>query len=200
MNSVLAGLDLAALFLRPALFWLALALALVCGIDWLARTRRINPFGPIARFFRSTVDPMFVPIERRVVRAGGTPASAPWWALALVVAGGIVVLALLDYARGMLLELTAASAGAPGGMVRLLVQWTFLLLRFALIVRIVSSWISLSAYSRWVRWSYALTEWMLRPLRRIIPPLGMFDLSPIVAWFALSLLEWFVLSLLVRPF
>jgi YggT family protein len=200
VNSVLAGVETAELVLRPALFWLAAALAAVFGVDWLVRTRRINPFNPLARFFRSTVDPLIAPVERRVLQAGGTPASAPWWALVFVVVGGIVLLALLDYVHGMLAELTAATGGAPGGMIRLFIQWTFLLLRFALIVRIVSSWIRISPYSAWVRWSYGLTEWMLRPLRHIIPPLGTFDLSPLVAWFGLSLLEWFALSLLVRPF
>jgi uncharacterized protein YggT (Ycf19 family) len=28
----------------------------------------------------------------------------------------------------------------------------------------------------------------VEPLRRIIPPLGMFDLSPLVAWFAIRIL------------
>jgi YggT family protein len=195
---VLAGLEYAEMFLRQALFWIALALGVIFAIDWLVRTRRINPFGPIARFFRSTVDPLIVPIERQVIRAGGTPASAPWWALVFVVVGGIVLLALLDYLHGKLTELMAATSGAPGGLVRLLIEWTFLILQFALIVRVISSWVGFSAYSRWVRWSYALTEWMLRPLRRIIPSVGMFDISPLIAWFGLSVLQWLVLSLLPR--
>jgi YggT family protein len=45
-----------------------------------------------------------------------------------------------------------------------------------------------------VRWSYRLTEPILGPLRRVLPPLGMFDLSPIVAWL---LLEWVIRPLLV---
>ena len=35
---------------------------------------------------------------------------------------------------------------------------------------------------------YAITEPVLGPARRIIPPLGMFDLSPIVVIFALQIL------------
>ena len=39
-------------------------LAVICLIDWLVRTRRINPFNPVARFFRSSVDPLLAPVER----------------------------------------------------------------------------------------------------------------------------------------
>jgi YggT family protein len=41
-----------------------------------------------------------------------------------------------------------------------------------------------------------LTEWLLEPLRRVLPPLGMFDISPMVAWLLLMLARWFVVGLL----
>lgn len=194
---MLTSFDFAVQLLRQALFWIALALAVVFSIDWLVRTRRLNAFGPLARFFRGTIDPWLVPIERRVIRAGGTPASAPWWALIVVVVGGIVLLAVLGYVRGMIADATLAADYGSRGYFRLLIQWTFLLLRFALLVRVLSAWISISPYSRWVRWSFVLTEWMLRPLRRAVPAVAMFDITPIIAWFALGLLEWAVMSTLM---
>ena len=39
-----------------------------------------------------------------------------------------------------------------------------------------------------------LTEWALRPLRRIIPPVGMFDLSFLVLFFVILLLRSAVLG------
>jgi YggT family protein len=69
-------------------------------------------------------------------------------------------------------------------------------LQLALIVRVISSWVRVSPYSKWVRWSYGLTEWMLAPLRRIIPLLGGIDVTPIVAYLLLGLLEGAVLRLL----
>jgi YggT family protein len=62
-------------------------------------------------------------------------------------------------------------------------------LRLALLVRVLSSWLPISPYSKWIRWSYALTDWMIIPLRRLIPSIGMIDITPIVAWFGLSLLQ-----------
>ncbi|MGH9022255.1 MAG: YggT family protein [Acidimicrobiia bacterium] len=42
---------------------------------------------------------------------------------------------------------------------------------------------------------YQLTEPVLGPIRRIIPPLGMFDLSPLLLFFGIQLLRGYVCSL-----
>jgi YggT family protein len=178
--------------LRYALFAAAVVAGVVAAVDWAVRTRRLNPFGGTARFFRRTVDPLMVPIERRVVRAGGRPASAPLWALGVVVVGGLLVIALLDFVTRQLAFAAAAVSLGGRGVLMLLIAWTFALLRIALVVRVISSWIRISPYSRWVRWSYGLTEWMLSPLRRIIPSLGGIDVTPIVAYLVLGLLEGLV--------
>jgi YggT family protein len=181
--------------LRIALFWSAAALAVVFAVDWLVRTRRISPFNPVARFFRSSVDPLLAPIERRVVRAGGMPASAPWWALVAVVVGGILLVTLLGFIRNQLVGIAFAASEGPRGIVRLLISLTFSVLNIALLVRVISSWFGASPYSKWVHWSYRLTEPILAPLRRIIPPLGMIDITPIVAYFLLGFLGRALVSL-----
>ncbi len=196
MNTFLDAVDLTVQAVRTALFWGAAVLAVVAAIDWLVRTRRIHPFGPIARFFRASVDPLIAPIERRVVRAGGSPASAPWWALGAVIVGGIALLSALDYLRDLVRDLLVASVGGPSHVVRVLVAWTFVVLQVALVVRVIGSWVRISPYSPWIRWSYALTEWLLRPLRQLIPPIGTIDVTPIVAYFVLSLVGQAVQSVL----
>jgi YggT family protein len=198
MNDVFGVLRAVSGGLRYALFAAAVVAAVVAAVDWAVRTRRLNPFGATARFFRRTVDPLMVPIERRVVRAGGRPSSAPLWALGVVVVGGLLLIALLDFLTGQIAAVAAALATGGPGVLMLLVSWTFSLLRVALIVRVISSWVGVSPYSPWVRWSYGLTEWMLAPLRRLIPLLGGIDVTPIVAYVALRLVESIVLGALVR--
>jgi YggT family protein len=173
---------------RTALLYLGVAAAVVCGVDWLVRTRRINPFSRPARFFRGRVEPLMLPIERVVVRAGGTPGSAPLWTVVAVAAGGVLLLSLLQFVGGLLSQVMFAIAD-PRGIPMLAVSWAFSILRLALLVRVLSSWLPISPYSRWIRWSYVLTEWMIAPLRRIIPRIGMIDITPVVAWFALSLIQ-----------
>jgi YggT family protein len=178
--------------LRTALFVVAVVLFVVFAIDWLVRTRRISPFGSVARWFRRAVDPMIMPVERRIVRAGGSPVSAPWWTLVAVVVGGILLIVGLEFVRNIIVSAVISASRGTRGLYDLLVSWTFGILQLALIVRIIASWFQMSPYSRWTRWSYPLTEWLLRPLRSVIPPLGMIDVTPIVAYFVLALLEGFM--------
>ena len=173
---------------RRVLFVLAVIAAAIALADWLVRTRRLNAFGAVARFCRRFVDPLMAPIERRVVRAGGLPTSAPWWTLVVVVVGGLLLIWVLEFLAGFFSS-AAAAVESPGGIARFLVALAFSILRVALIVRIVSTWFQISPYSKWIRWSYVLTEWMLAPLRRILPPFGPLDLSPLVAFLLLSLLQ-----------
>jgi YggT family protein len=174
--------------LRVALFWLALAVALVAALDWLVRTRRVQPFSFLARFCRRYIDPLLAPIERRVVRRGGLPSTAPWWALGVVVVGGLLLLALLEFLGRLFLQV-AWGASSPGRFGLMLVSWTFTLLRIALIVRVISSWFQISPWSKWIRWSFILTEWMLAPLRRIVPTFGPVDITPMVAFILLMILQ-----------
>lgn len=195
VTGLLGAFDLVLSALRPALFGLAVVLFVVFAFDWLVRTRRISPFSPLARFFRRAVDPALAPIERRVLRAGGLPASAPWWALVVVVIAGILLILTLQFVRNMVLMATVSASNGSRGVYDLVVSWTFGLLKLALIVRIIASWLQINPYKRWIRWSVSLTEWLLRPLRSVIPPFGMFDVSPLVAYFVLVLLESFMHSI-----
>lgn len=196
MSSALVTFDALYAILRIVFLVLAVALTAVATVDWMVRTRRLNPFSGTARFFRQRIDPLFVPIERRVIRAGGLPTTAPWWALAAVVIGGILVLSLIGFLRHIVVSAAIATSSGPLGLARLFIGWVFGILRLAIIVRVVSSWVSVSPYSKWVRWSYTLSEPLLRPLRSVVPTLGMIDITPIVAFFALLILESLVLSLL----
>jgi len=194
--SVFAAMVAALGIIRLVFFGLAVVAAGIFLLDWLVRTRRISPFSPIARFSRSFVDPLIAPVERSVVRAGGLPTSAPFWALIAVVVGGLVILYLLEFLITQLAMLGAAASSGPSGILKLLLFWTFAILRIALLVRVVSSWLRVSPYSRWVRWAFHLTEPILRPLRGVVPPLGMIDVTPLVAYFVLWLLERVVFSLI----
>ena len=181
LDSILEAVRVATLF-AVAVF------AVICVVDWAVRTKRINAFNPIARYFRSTIDPFIAPIERRVVRAGGSPTVAPWWALVAAVVGGILLLSLLGFIRNQVLFAALAADQGAAGVFRLLVVWTFAILRLALIVRVISSWLPVNPFSPWLRWSYLLSEPILRPLRQIVPTLGMIDITPILAYFLLGFL------------
>src|SRR5947209_11742832 len=125
MDTFLAGADAVTAILRTALLSIAVVFGAICVLDWAVRTRKISPFNAVARFCRSTVDPIIAPIERRVVRAGGSPASAALWALVAVVVGGILLLTLLDILRLEVVRSIIASQEGSAGIFHLLVSWTF---------------------------------------------------------------------------
>ena len=188
MSTVLGAFDATYNILRIAFLVLAIVFGVFCIVDWLVRTRRINPMGSLGRFARRSIEPLLAPIEKRVVRAGALPTNAPLYALVAIVLGGIVVLSLFNFLRAQLFAISVSAELGPRGFVGLLLRWMVGLLQIALIVRVISSWVRISPYSGWVRWSFVLTEWLLAPLRRIIPPLGMIDITPIVAYFVIQLL------------
>lgn len=174
--------------IKTVLLYGAGGVAVICATDWIVRTRRISPFSRTARVFRGRIDPLLAPVERVVVRAGGTPAAAPWWALVAVAIGGIALLSVLNLVGDILFQIVVIGQ-QPTEAPRILLSWGFSILRLALVVRVLSSWLPVSAFSKWIRWSYVLTDWMIVPLRRLIPSIGMIDISPIVAWFGLSLIQ-----------
>ena len=196
MTQALAAFAALSALLRTVLLGAGLVFAAVAAADWAVRTRRINPFSGVARFLRGAVDPRLAGIERQVMRAGGHQSATPWWALVAYVVVAALLLAAVDMVAGLVRELVFASALGGMGFLFLLVRWTFSFLRLALLVRVLSSWFPRAAGTPWLRWSYGATEWMLRPLRRVIPTLGMVDITPIVAYFALQLVEGLLTRLL----
>ena len=197
MIETVAGLlNTVLVLLRPLVF----AAGFIAGVgaitSWGVRTRRISPFSPVARFVREKIDPVLItPMERRLLRAGGTPYAAPWWALAVVILGGLLLLSGVQFLRDQFLMLAYASQSGAG-LVLLLVQWTFSVLRIALFARVIASWVGGGPYSKWWRWSFVLTEWFLAPLRNVIPTIGMIDISVLVAYFGLGIVESLILGVL----
>lgn len=198
IETVVGALDALLILIRPAVFVAGMVAAVAAGTSWAARTRRLSPFSPLARLTREKVDPWLIaPMERRLLRAGGTPASAPWWTLAAVVLGGLLLISAVQFLRDQIVMLAYASQSGAG-LVAVMVKWTFSVLRIALFARVIASWVGGGPYSKWWRWSYVLTEWFLAPLRNVIPTIGMIDITVLVAYFGLGILESVFINVLLR--
>jgi YggT family protein len=161
---------------------------------WAVRSRRITPFGAWPRFMRRVSDPVLLPLERRVVRAGGSPQDAPLWLGGIVIVGGLLLLSLVQWLAGAVAELAIMAQSGPRELVRFLVSGVFTLLMVALLIRVIGSWFGISPYRRWMRPVMLLTDWIIEPIRRVLPPFGMIDFSPLVAWLVLSIVRSFLLS------
>jgi YggT family protein len=78
------------------------------------------------------------------------------------------------------------------------VGWAFTLVTVALFVRVISSWFGISPHRPWMRPVFWLTEWLLAPVRRLLPTRGMIDLSPLVAYLGLVVLRALVDAVFFR--
>ena len=164
--------------------------------SWLVRTRRISPFSALGRGLRSITDPIVVPVERRIVRMGGNPSHAGGWLIVLAAVVGIVLLSLVGWLVTTVLTVQAAAHGGSRATFALIIEIGYRVLMYALIVRVIAGWFGLFRYSRWIKPAYILTDWIVEPIRRVVPPLGALDVSPIVAWLALMLLRNVLLSII----
>jgi YggT family protein len=180
-----------------ALVIVALAYASVVALTyWAVRTRRINPFGAWPRFTRRISEPILLPLERRVIRAGGSPQDASFWLLGLVIVAGLLLLSLVHWLIGMTATMTALAYAGPRAWLRFVLSGVFTVVMAAILIRVVASWLGVSPYSRWMRPVMLLTDWLIDPIRRILPPFGMIDFSPMVAWLVLWVVRGFIMGMI----
>jgi YggT family protein len=69
-----------------------------------------------------------------------------------------------------------------------------------LFIRVLSSWVPEFRESQIVRFISFCTDPYLDLFRRVIPPIGMIDISPIVAFFALGFIEKGIALFIVSVF
>ena len=191
--SVAGYIELGTRLLVAAAFVLAAIAALT---HWAVRRSTLAPFGAWPRFVRGWSDPLLRPLERRLARSGANPQDAPFWLLGLVVIGGLALIALVRWVLGFVGSLIYATQADASFLVPMLVNYAFGLLMAAILIRVVASWFGISRYNRAMRIVYALTDWLVEPLQRVIPTMGPFDLSPMAAY----LLLMFTRSLVMRAF
>jgi YggT family protein len=170
--------------------------SIVALTHWAVRRRRIGPFGAWPRLVRRLSDPVLLPLERRVIRFGGSPQDAPLWLLGVVILGGLILLSLINWLLGMVGTVGALAEASTRDWIRILVSWAFSLVMLAIFIRVIASWFGLSEFRPWMRPLVFLSDWIIQPIRRLLPTAGMIDFSPMVAWLVLWVARGFVLGLL----
>ncbi len=184
-------------FARYAVFAAFALSVLVASASWLVRTRRVSPFGALGRALRAASDPLIRPVETRLVRRGGNPVHAGWWLVMVVTIAGLVLLWLMEWVVGAFRWMLAGLTGGPRALLAFLIVAAYNILFVALLLRVLGSWFGVFRYSRWMRPAYALTDWLVEPIRRMLPPTGAIDWSPLVAWLALWVLKQLLLTVVV---
>src|SRR5688572_12481442 len=159
----------------------------------------LNPFGWMHRTVRRLSDGFVMPVRGALRGFGADPKFAPLVVILLVILLGFFSLQLigtiLGTIAGILFSVQTGSFVSVVGYILYGLISIYILLIF---IRIVFSWGGISYTNRIMRFLVDTTEPLLGPLRRIIPPLGMMDISPIVAFIILWLFQQAIAGTLLR--
>ncbi|MDT0502157.1 MULTISPECIES: YggT family protein [unclassified Halomonas] len=149
----------------------------------------------------------FNPISQSVVKVT-QPAVRPFQSFLGPVMGrfdlATLACGLVIKAVGIVLILQIAGFGMPSiagvaiGAVAALANAILKIYFFALIVMIILSWVAPNASHPGALLVMQLLEPIMAPVRKVIPPLGMIDLSPIFVFIAISLIDGIVVASLTR--
>ena len=104
---------------------------------------------------------------------------------------------LLNTIAGVLHALASRSAATPVAIIGYLLYGFLGLYTLLIFVRIIFSWFAVSYSNHLMRFLILSTEPLLAPLRRTIPPVGMLDISPMVAFVIVWLLQRAVVGTLL---
>lgn len=176
-----------AVFLIDTLFSLYIfALLLRFILQWVEADYR----NPIAQFLIKITHPPLRPLRRLI------PSIARIDTASLLLMYGLQMLAdyLIFWLKGTPAALPALSVWAFGQLLDLL----FNVYLFAIAIRAILSWVGPNAYNPAIALLYNLTEPLLRACRRLVPPIGGIDLSPLVVFIGIQLAKILISAPLQR--
>jgi YggT family protein len=146
----------------------------------------VNPFTWHARNVRRATDPVIMPVRRMLMAFRLDPKVAPFILIIILIVVGYLIVqiagTLLNTIAGIFVAVTEPKGSTPVGIAGYLLFGFLGLYTLSIFVRIVMSWFGTSYANPLMRFLIRLTEPLLGPLRRMLPTVGMFDVSPIVAF------------------
>ena len=165
----------------------------------LANYADLNPFSWPAITIRRLTDPLIGPIRRALMGFGVDPKYAPLVTILLAILLGWftiqLVASIANTLAGVLVSLQYQALVPAVGYILYGLLAVYTLLVF---IRIIFGWGLISYSNRIMRFLVNATEPLLGPLRRMVPPVGGFDISPIVAFIILWLFQAAIAGTLLR--
>jgi YggT family protein len=171
-------------FLVKTLFGLYITIVI---IRFLLQWAGADFYNPLSQFIVKMTSPVLRPLRRLLPGYGGVDVAS------LVVAWLLktVELAVLTLLLGLSLTPLGAVAWAVPALVALFIN----IFLFAILIRVILSWVNPDPYNPAVGILTRVTDPILIPAQRVIPPIGGIDLSPMLVMIGLVLLE----MLLIPP-
>jgi len=105
---------------------------------------------------------------------------------------------VLNTTAGVLFAVTSHKPNTAAGITGYVVFGLLGLYTVVILVRIFFSWVGASYANRLFRFTVRITEPLLGPLRKMLPTMGMFDVSPLIAYAIVWVCQMAVASTLLR--
>ena len=151
----------------------------------------LNPFAWTSRTVRRLTDWLVIPVRGGLRNVGADPKFAPLVVILISILLGFFLSWLASTIFGTVIGvIDSAQRGAIIPLFGFIIYGVLSVYLLLISMRVVFGWAQLSYSNRLMRFLVDATEPLLGPLRRMLPPLGMFDLSPLVA----GLIIWLFLS------
>ncbi len=148
----------------------------------LLQLARADFYNPISQAMVKATNPLLLPLRRVIPPVGKVDTAS--LVLALIVQMIAMVSILLLFGAG-LPNIVTLLGWSVIGCVALTVNIYF----FAIIINIILSWVAPGSYHPAAVLLYQLTEPVMQPFRKLIPPMGGIDLSPIMVFLSISVLQ-----------
>jgi YggT family protein len=159
-------------------------LAIIVLLRFLMQLVRADFYNPVSQAIAKITNPVLVPLRRVIPGFGGFD-IASLVLLFLVMMLATFVLGLL---HGGIVPLLYLALWAPLGIVSLFLKFYL----FAIVISVVLSWVAPGNPSPVIYLLHQLIEPVMGPFRRIIPPLGPVDITPMIVMLAILIAQEFV--------
>lgn len=145
---------------------------------------RADFYNPLSQFIVKATAPVLNPLRKIIPGLYGIDIASLLLAYVLQYIENILLFAL----RGISINPIFLLWHSIGSLLMLVLYIYF----FAILVQVIISWVSPGTYNPATALIHHITEPVMRPARKILPPFSGFDLSPILVFVVLNILIMFI--------
>ncbi|HYN76749.1 MAG TPA: YggT family protein [Lamprocystis sp. (in: g-proteobacteria)] len=165
-------------FLIQTLFGLYIAVVI---LRFLLQWARADFYNPLSQFIVKVTSPLLRPMRTVIPSLGGMDTASIVLAWLLKTVELALLAGLLGY--------SVFPFGALFWSVPALIELVINIFLFAVLIRVVLSWVNPDPYNPGVGLITRITDPIMRPAQRALPPISGIDLSPMLVMIGLALLQ-----------
>ncbi len=154
-------------------------------LRFLLQAVRADFYNPLSQFLVKITNPALLPLRRFIPGVAGLDMSA----VALMFIIQMVTFAVVLGLRGSGLSLWIIFMASLIELIQLLINVYF----FSILIQVILSWVQPGQSSPVTLLLWQLTEPVMRPARKMLPPMSGMDLSPMIVLLGLKIVEMLII-------